>query len=124
MKSVLIMTCKDCIHFDVCKIIHFPSLFGLTGDACDHFKPKSRFIELPCEVGQKVYWINFVSKQIETDKVISLHLYEDGFSITTKTISNGSKAISTYTEDRFKRIMFLYREEAEKALEERNKKGK
>lgn len=109
------MTCKDCIHCEACEWFG-DSCAEEMADDCKRLKPKSRFIELPCEVGQKVYWINFVSKQIETDKVISLHLYEDGFSITTKTISNGSKAISTYTEDRFKRIMFLYREEAKKHL--------
>ena len=32
--------CKECLCKDVCKIIHFPSMFGLTGDACEHFKPK------------------------------------------------------------------------------------
>lgn len=116
------MTCKECIHYDVCDALEANGISKVYPSQCGCYKPKSRFIELPCEVGQKVYWINFVSKQIETDKVISLHLYEDGFSITTKTISNGSKAISTYTEDRFKRIMFLYQEEAEKALAERNKK--
>lgn len=115
------MTCKDCIHYEACDWFGHIYVEEMADD-CLRFKPKSRFIELPYEVWQKVYWINFVSKQIETDKVISLHLDEDGFSITTKTISNGSKAINTYTEDRFKRIMFLYREEAEKALEERNKK--
>ena len=39
-------TCKDCLHYDVCKIIHFPSMFGLTGDGCDHFKNKSDFQEV------------------------------------------------------------------------------
>ena len=50
-------TCKDCIHCDVCKKRHFPSMFGLTGDGCDDFKDKSRFIELPCAVGDVVYAI-------------------------------------------------------------------
>ena len=33
-------SCKECFHYDVCKIIHYPSLFGLTDDGCDHFKNK------------------------------------------------------------------------------------
>ena len=33
--------CKDCVHYDVCKIIQYPSLFGLTGDGCDHRKNKA-----------------------------------------------------------------------------------
>lgn len=46
------MNCKDCLHCDVCPM-------GLmceesTG-VCDVFKDKSRFIELPCNVGDVVY---------------------------------------------------------------------
>lgn len=51
-------TCADCIYEDVCKIRHFPSMFGLTGADCGHFKDKSRFIELPCAVGDTVYFID------------------------------------------------------------------
>lgn len=40
------MTCKDCIHEDVCKIRHFPSMFGLTGDGCPDFKNKANFVEV------------------------------------------------------------------------------
>lgn len=40
------MTCKDCIHNEVCCGTH-------TDDSptCCDFKDKSRFIELPCNVG-------------------------------------------------------------------------
>lgn len=56
------MTCKDCIHEKICD--HF-ILQGLPwGDGkfpaemfCDLFKPKSRYIELPCAVGDTVYQI-------------------------------------------------------------------
>ena len=116
------MTCKDCVHYEVCKYGEYRSN-GLycTGEKCKQFKPKSRFVELPCEVGQEFYWINFVSKEIETDRVIAINIYEDGFTITTKTISSGSKAICTFGEKRFKQIMFSSRGEAENALAERSK---
>ena len=38
--------CKECLHYYVCKKIHFPSLFGLTGDGCDHFKNKDYLVEV------------------------------------------------------------------------------
>lgn len=45
-------TCKDCIHYDIC--------LGAFGDwlpkICDSFKDKSRFIELPCSVGDYGVW--------------------------------------------------------------------
>lgn len=30
-------TCQNCIHADVCRIRQFPSMYGLTGDACEHY---------------------------------------------------------------------------------------
>ena len=54
------VTCKDCVHVEVC------GTFSLLSEAfeiasperiasdCDHFKDRSRFVELPC-VGEKVY---------------------------------------------------------------------
>ena len=49
------MTCKDCVHYEVCYLIeHYGADIEGVED-CIHFKPKSRFVELPCEVGQTVY---------------------------------------------------------------------
>lgn len=46
------MTCKDCIHENLCVIKAFPSAFENTHwdkEPCDHFKDKSRFTEQLCE---------------------------------------------------------------------------
>lgn len=48
--------CEKCIHGDVCNIRDCHE----EGDEealkwCSNHKPKSRFVELPCEVGQTVY---------------------------------------------------------------------
>ena len=50
-------TCKDCLHFEVCKFMygeefeqHWPP-FG----TCDRFKDSSRFVELPCKVGTHLF---------------------------------------------------------------------
>lgn len=115
------MTCKDCIHYEACLHLETEAFGADTQfpfrETCERFKPKSRYIELPCAVGDKVYWINRVTKEIETDIVIAIHQYEDGFSITTKTI--GTKCTSTYSLNRFLEIMHFTKEEAEKALERR-----
>ena len=51
------MTCSECIHCDVCKYAY--SYIDPTNSneytICRKFKPKSRFVELPCKVGQTVY---------------------------------------------------------------------
>lgn len=31
------VSCANCVHRKVCKIKHFPSLFGLTGNGCEEF---------------------------------------------------------------------------------------
>lgn len=63
------MACKDCIHFEVCKM-HYQQKCELTYDnerdvkkamkraeqgcpICEHFKDRSRFVELP--VGEWIY---------------------------------------------------------------------
>lgn len=59
------MTCKDCIHSEICKYRNRPlPLSDCTYDESNNvekigcpFADKSRFIELPFAPGQIVYWI-------------------------------------------------------------------
>ena len=65
------MTCKDCIHYDLCRSCSRIQL-GWHGNSvhyvenieeiCKDFKDRSRFVELPCRVGDKVYF-NLVEKE-------------------------------------------------------------
>lgn len=54
------MTCKDCIHYEVCKRIDNKmevknmSLNETIQEMCRDFKDKSKYIELPCKVGDSV----------------------------------------------------------------------
>lgn len=73
----------------------------------------------PCKVGGKVYWINRIKNKIMADKVISVNLYKNGWTITTDTI--GTKTTSTYGLNRFLEIMFFTKEEAEQAFKECDK---
>lgn len=57
------MTCKDCIHYEVCEENHQVSNEGTTFDFvtdsakhCKHFKDKSEYIALP-RVGFKCYFL-------------------------------------------------------------------
>ena len=53
------MTCKDCYHYDACKFYNknLPEEYDTIEWQCDNFKDKSRIIELPYKVGDKVYYI-------------------------------------------------------------------
>ena len=46
------MTCKDCCHYDVCEIQN--EIPFKKSEKCRLFKDKSKFIELPCKVGEAI----------------------------------------------------------------------
>lgn len=56
------MTCEEhCLHWEVCKLIH-PEYatakyytFCSCAEKCECFKNKSKYIELPCKVGDECY---------------------------------------------------------------------
>jgi hypothetical protein len=113
------MTCKECVHYEVCEkhdiIFGESKIYENVGveSICEYFKPKSRFVELPCEVGQTVYEIEY--------SIGSYELWE------ARPLETKVKAICILTENdyyplgRVGKDVFLSREEAEKALKEREK---
>ena len=120
------MTCKECIHYEACDWFGHIYVEEMADD-CLRFKPKSRFIELPCEVGQTVY-IVMGDKRIEQPyeyKVIAIWWSADkdcnNAHIVRYVGGMFDSSISVPLSE-FGRIIFLTKEEAEKALEERNKK--
>lgn len=50
------MTCKDCIHCEMCYVVrNIGYKFTMVELHCTDFKDKSKYIELPCTVGDTVY---------------------------------------------------------------------
>lgn len=49
------MTCKDCIHYDVCSDLM--AQLHWKPELCITFKDKSRIIELSCKIGDTVYYV-------------------------------------------------------------------
>ncbi len=108
--------CKECILCEICREDKMLPAFDENQEAlCKAFKPKSRFVELPCEVGQTVYFIGVLSQQIVPSKTMSVLYNNGGFHFLCE---NG--LVVTETEQLGKTV-FLSREEAEKALAERSK---
>lgn len=111
------MACKDCIHFESCKNLYETHGEGLSGDSyvCDFFKDRSRFVELPCKVGDTVFVVEEIAEEREIIKdhveTISIGYYADGVNIYQ---FDGIKT-DGYFED-FGKTVFLTREEAEQAL--------
>lgn len=116
-------TCKDCLHVDVCcsylstaynkcKLAtpDFEQLKNIECDECQHFKDRSRFGELPCRVGDKVYCGSF-GKLME-DEIICITIDAHETRVVLK------RGIS-YDIDKINRMFFFTHEAAEKALKER-----
>ena len=81
------MTCRDCIHCDVCTQyilstdLHSYIDFSVRDDveeSCCDFKDKSKFIELTCSVGDTVYY-PYAGKILEK-KVTAYHRVYDALS--------------------------------------------
>lgn len=92
--------CEKCIYYKACDF-HF-YLKEYPPNKCDLFKDKSRFIELPCKVGDTVYII------------VNYHC-----SAEFRHIAECKFIVSLY--DSLGKTVFLTKEEAEKALEKLNK---
>jgi hypothetical protein len=121
------MTCKDCVHYEAC-LEWATNLFGADTqipykaekceDSCNQFKQKSRFVELPCEVGQTV-WFETWEKNGSVCIGVQPHTVD---KIEIACVVGMNKFVPTRLEDwRFGKTVFLSKEEAEKALAERSK---
>ena len=94
--------CKDCIFDGVCRFV-FDGYLLASYEYCRHFKPKSRFIELPCAVGDTIY-------QVAAGEIYQSTITKIIFD--TENIAFDERAIGIN--------IFLTKEEAEKALTERS----
>lgn len=97
--------CEDCIHVEVCSYVnHYLSV-------CDSFKDKSRFIELPCSIGDYCIYENKIWYILQ----ITYFGPDDDFVLSlTDIVSSRFKKI--FASD----VEFISKEEAEKRLEELN----
>lgn len=91
------MTCKDCMHYEVCNALDESGQVKiLVPSQCGCFKDKSKYIELPCEVGDTV------------------HIIDPFNGICDMTLRN------VRVNDVLKNNIFLTKSEAEQKLKELN----
>ena len=117
------MTCKDCIHYEVCGSLGMevyrwgrkPTLQifldKYKAEHCTRFKTRSRFVELPCKVGDDVYCI--YHGKIERSGVISICIGSHYTGIVIYTVQ------FSFTAENIGKFIFFSVEEAEQALKER-----
>lgn len=51
--------CKECLHCKLCECVGTTKMYPYKSDGCRFFKDPSRFVELPCKVGDTVYVITY-----------------------------------------------------------------
>lgn len=121
-------TCADCVHVEVCKM-HYRQKCELTYESereveiamckaqkavdieCDYYKDRSRFVEMPFQLGDDVYCTRMFKIYKKTVKKIELD--DEGIAIITE---------DGYCID--SSICFRSQKEAEQALmKEREKYG-
>ena len=127
------MTCKDCIHYDVCAIngIDVENTTFKKELCCGEFKDKSRIIELPCNVGDKYYKL-----KAQCTKMRDCYVYEceecckncdKQIYIEDCTYKNAWEILNVYKKEQEEikicksmRWIFTNKEEAEAKLKELN----
>lgn len=132
--------CKDCIHERVCFALIKSGLPYLDDDLpaeafCLTFKDKSRFIELPCNVGDKLFILydddygEYECSEFCIGTLQELRVFAKCGISGYQNIQEcpeyycGQSFCSTsFSRQDFGKTVFLTRESAEKALKEREQK--
>ena len=121
------MTCKDCIYYEACNLARYHTdlkikICSIDTENCKRFKDRSKFIELPCKVGDIIYQpvITPVKKIVSEYDVVSFKVYKNTTFVNLK-LRKGKifGSLSRFVDD-IGVVLFFTREEAEQALRERN----
>lgn len=115
-------SCKDCVHVEVCckKNLHVAVGMNIIPrfkykrieQECKHFQDRSRFVELPCKVGDTIY-------RLKDGKVTKEQVVEFGIS-SRGVVLYRTLGYELGYSDYFGNSLFFSKEEAEQALKERD----
>ena len=122
-------TCKDCLHVEVCKFKDLPAPLSdsyireseCIEKRCGNFKDRSRFVELPCKVGDFVYLVTNL-RTIGKYLVTSILIRKSLVDINWKMIDGVGYPTPFVGAEKIGKTVFLSREEAEQALKEKEEK--
>lgn len=129
------MTCKDnCLHYDVCW--HIKKTNGVDflkcGFSCIKFKDKSKYIELPCKVGDMVYVIpsltnfrlNIANGYTENNRVYEQKVHSIQMWNADEWCLWACDGINPLLQKFYKETWFLTKAEAEAKLKELKENAK
>ena len=101
--------CKECVHAEVCEYDGTQCIDGIA-DNCSLFKDRSRFVELPCKVGDVIFCTTM--GKIYQGTIGRIEKDDEGFAIITTDGYCFDSSICYHTQ-----------KEAEQALKEREGNG-
>ena len=129
------MTCKDCVHYDLCRSCSRIQL-GWHGNSvhyvenieeiCKDFKDRSRFVELPCKAGTTVYTVSLKHGVVPWGVYAICSTVNEWDAAPKITLLARSKKIDTsakFSANAVRSSVFFTREEAEQALKGRENNG-
>lgn len=116
------MNCQDCMHYGVCQSLEMNGISKIHPKQCSHFKDKSKFVELPCKVGDKVWFIKFMwnyAKHPIPAMVCGIKTFSKSGTFTFTALTDENNVTRSFINQDIGETVFLTKEEAEKALKER-----
>lgn len=116
-------SCKECLHVEVCPFKRYRVEKDRMEKRCSFFKDRSRFVELPCKVGDTLYFNNV---NLRNAKVIAIYVDASGgmfdldIATNVETVAGYKHFINKdYTFEDIGKRLFLTKEAAKQALKER-----
>ena len=109
------MTCKDCIHYEVCKETRIMNPSHNYSTECNDYNDRSRFVELPCNIGDFVYYI--IANKVIAEIVTQFTIKRDDLHYDKKqTILQRFNCKDICSAEKIGNRFFLTKQEAENAL--------
>lgn len=123
------MTCRDCIHFKACyemaRANNADEFNTMYAEKCEDFSDRSAWVKLPCKVGTTVFFVREQTdgKELDIGKISSFGI--DGDNVTWIFVRYESDLFYWWHPiTDLNNTVFLSREEAERALKERESNEK
>lgn len=120
------MTCKDCIHYQVCQDYdHRIMFFYNMAKKCKYFKDKSLIIDPTFNVGERVWYLHRSSNEICEATVTRVEYNyftnpQEWIEIEYISSSIGRLTYKTRIDLMLGKVVFFTKEEAEAKLKELN----
>lgn len=115
------INCERCFYNTIC-YLRYSNVTNEENGRCINFKDRSKVFDLPCRVGDKVYFAKKGESKVIKGDVMRISLdYENSPVFSIRKQSGKRFVTRDYHLNSFDSSIFLDEAKAEKILEEKNK---